>query len=337
VLLPSADGTAAALVIVDRANTGDGDKHMYLRFRTTSLGLEGDTGSATIGGSKLTIAGVSRTSGTPALGRSTQKDCFKDGTIRGQCDAARFPVADYRVELDGPEPLAVHVIGATDAKDAKDAKAAVSSKKLGGDGWAGVRITGPRDAVVVWPSKAGGDLAYKAPKGKAVTHVVLAGPESGGTATFAAKADGGDCAVTVTAGGTTPAKPAIVVLDDACAVTIDPAGPSAASAVGTKPAAIRSNAKAKRGGCCDAQGAPGSSAALALGLLLALGRRRRGTAAGETQLDAVHPTETAMRSQRFAEAATGNSPPGNSLRVSGDVRPAHAADAGATRSDSEHR
>ncbi|MBX3155123.1 MAG: hypothetical protein KF773_03915 [Deltaproteobacteria bacterium] len=268
VLLPSADGTSTALVVVDRANTGDGDQHMYLRFRTPSLGLEGDTGAATIGGTKLTIAGLSRTSGAPALGRPTQKDCFKQDTVRGTCDAARFPVVEYRVELDGPEPLAVHVIGATDAKTP------VKSTKLGGDGWAGVHVTGPRDAVVVWPHKAGGDLAYRAPKGKAVTHVVLAGPQADGNATIAAKAEGNDCAVTVTAGGATPAAPAILVLDDACAVTVDRASPSAASAVGTKPAAIRSNPKSKRTGCCDAQGAP-SSLVLALGVVLLVVRRRR--------------------------------------------------------------
>ena len=52
------------------------------------------------------------------------------------------------MEVAGPEPRAVHVIDATDPKTA-----AASSAALGGDGWSGIHLTSPREAVVVWPTK----------------------------------------------------------------------------------------------------------------------------------------------------------------------------------------
>ena len=68
------------------------------------------------------------------------KDCFKEGTVRGQCYAARTPVTTYKLELAGPKPRAVHVITATDAKTA------IASTALSGNDYAGVNLTGMRDA-----------------------------------------------------------------------------------------------------------------------------------------------------------------------------------------------
>src|SRR6185436_264148 len=108
VLLPSADGRDASLVIVDRATTGDASRKMYLRFREpAALTLDqAGTGTATIGDARVAMSG---SGGAPTIGRTQLKDCFKEGTARGNCDAARFPVTDYRVEVPGPEPRAVHV------------------------------------------------------------------------------------------------------------------------------------------------------------------------------------------------------------------------------------
>ena len=127
VVLPSADGTDASIVVIDRAITGSGSRNMYLRFRVPSgIALDGETGTSTVGGSKLQIAAPLRTSGKAFVGLAKEKDCFK-GQPRGNCDAARFPVTDYRVELAGPDPLAVHVLSAT-------ASGSATATKLAGDG-----------------------------------------------------------------------------------------------------------------------------------------------------------------------------------------------------------
>lgn len=270
VLLPSPDGHDASLVVLDRATTGAADRKMYLRFRVPAeLAIDpSGTGTATIQDARVTIRGGQ----TASIGRTPLKDCFKDGVARGQCDAARFPVTDYRVELAGPAPRAVHVI---DATSAKGASAAATSTRISGAGWTGVRIQGTRDAVVVWPDPPGRGLTYRAPKGKAITHVVLDAPAQGGKASVSAVPDGDACAVTIAAGGTFSATPVIVTLDDACAVTADPEEPNGVPAEG-KPAAVPKKARVRRGGgCCRAETTPGSPLAMAAVVLVLLGRRRR--------------------------------------------------------------
>jgi uncharacterized protein (TIGR03382 family) len=236
------------------------------------LSLDGDVATATVGPRKtrLAIAGLSRTSGKPEIGIPSAKDCFAEGTPRGKCDAARFPVTDYRVELAGPDPRAVHVIGATGG-------APPSAAMIGGGGdgaWSGVRLGGVRDAVVVWPRRPGAPLEYRAPRGK-LLHVILDAPVTAGKSTIAAHADGADCVVKVSAGGDLPGQPAIVQLDDACAVTLDPEA-ARANPGGTKPpaAATPLPGPPKRSGCCGAQTSPETS--LAAGALVgALLLRRR--------------------------------------------------------------
>ena len=268
VLLPSADGVDATLVVIDHADVDDAARKMYVRFRVPGeLALDNDTATATIGGTRLAIHGAT----TPTLGKEHDKDCFKAGTVRGLCDAARIPVTDYRVELAGPSPRAVHVVDATDPKTPG------ASSPITGDGWTGVHVTSPREAVVVWPAKPSrGDFTYRAPKRKAVTHVVLDGPGRDGTANVAAHAEGDMCVVTVAAGGTFSSQPTIVVIDDACAVVADPEAPSATSAVGTRPSPVRGNSGGtRRSGCCGAQSAPDSPIAMVGVVCVVLLRRRR--------------------------------------------------------------
>lgn len=279
VLLPSADGTDAALIVVDRANTRDKDRKMYLRFRVPAqLAQRGDVTTATIGATRLAIRGdAAATLATP-----TAKDCFAANIERGKCDAARFPVTDYRVEVSGPTPRAVHVVEVTNAK------ASSTSEPLSGDGWSGMRFTAPRQAVVVWPTKPGSSISYKVTAGESVTHVLLGEKP----AVFTAESSDGQCAVTVRFDGAAGARPSIdpsrhsllgsaehpgkavviATLDRACRVTIDPEAPSPNSAVGTRPAAARSQAN-RRGGCCDAGGDPSTGLAALTAFLL---WRRRG-------------------------------------------------------------
>jgi hypothetical protein len=266
VLLPSSDGRDAALIIIDRATTGGADRGMNLRFRTPGrLALAGDVGTATIGATKLSIASIARSAaGTTAIGESIEKSCYKQAGPKGQCDAARFPVTDYRVQIPGPAPSALHVISATGDK------APPATKPLSGAGWAGVHLTGPRDATIIWRTQGSGPLAYTAPPG---THVILDPPDT--TAKVIAKRDGSGCAVRVTSAGKLPARPLVIALDAQCNVALD-AEAAAASAIGTRaPRARTGGMRSPRSGCCGAEATPGSSSAMALVVVALLLRRRR--------------------------------------------------------------
>lgn len=281
VLLPSTDGTSAALVVLDRAKTGDAARKMYLRFRVPGqLALRSETSTATaaIGSSRLAIRG----SVAPKLATPTAKDCFQPDVERGKCDAARFPVMDYRVEVAGPAPHALHLLEASDAKasNASESKtpavptcAALSPEcggaAIAGDGWTGLHLTTPRDAVVIWPTKSNRPVVYKVPRGEAVLHVVL----SDKPATLTAAADGDACAVTATFDGDAATRPTIATLDQTCRVTMDPDSPSASAAVESGPTTAPSQAN-RRGGSCDVGGASGSAVVLASMAVAALRRRR---------------------------------------------------------------
>jgi uncharacterized protein (TIGR03382 family) len=271
VLVPSGNGTDAVLLVVDRASTGGADRPLYLRFRVPSkLALEGDVATAAVGRrTKLAIAGLSRSAGKPELGAPAGKDCFKEGTTRGGCTAARFPVTEYRVEVGGPEARAVHAISATGG-------AAPSTALIGGEGWSGVRIGGVRDAVVVWPKQPRGALEYRAPRGRFV-HVLLDAPESSdGKAAISTRSEGADCVVKVTAGGEVFARPAVVQLDEACAVTVDPEVERAVVG-GTRPGRRpQPPAPTSKRGCCGAQTSPEAPLAMAVLVGVLLLRRRRG-------------------------------------------------------------
>lgn len=274
VLVPSADGTSAALVVIDRATTGDPARGMDLRFRTTGhLVLAGTTATATVGGTKLVIAPVGD-AGKPAIGTPGQKDCEQPGTPKGQCDAARFPVTEYQVTLPGPAPSAIHVISAID-QGAQPAQAS----PLHGDGWRGVQLHGVRDAVIVWRDGRGkGELRYRVARGD-MLHVVLDAP--GPMVSVAARRDGDSCEITVGTGGDIAARPLVLHVDPSCAATPDPdaAGGARTALRPIAPTAARS----PRAGCCGAEAAPGSPIVLGLlvGVLLVVRRRpitRRGSA-----------------------------------------------------------
>jgi hypothetical protein len=266
VLLPSSDGRDAALLVIDRATTGASDRGMHLRFRTPGkLAVGGETGTAIVGGSMLAITSVARSApGTTALGESMAKDCYKLGGPKGQCDAARFPVTDYRAQIPGPSPSAVHLISATGDKT-PPAKA----ERIKGTGWEGVRVSGVRDATVVWRTGEGGALDYTAPAG---THVILDPPDV--TADVSAKQAGKGCAVSVRGGGKLPARPLVINLDAQCNVALDREA-AAASAIGTRAPRSKRSARSPRSGCCGAEATPGSAFAMTIVVLAMLWRRRR--------------------------------------------------------------
>jgi hypothetical protein len=269
VLLPNADGTDATLVVVDRANTTAEKRSLFVRFRVPGmLELANDAGSSRIGSTQLAIANLS--GNTVEKGLPSGKDCFAEGVIRGRCDAARFSVTDYRVVVPGPKPRAVHAVSVTGG-------AKPATTKLGEKTWAGVRVAGVRDAVVVWPIEPRSAFTYRAPKGAAVTHVVLDAPETSGKTSLVATADADACVVNVKAGGDLEARPAIVVLDANCQVAADPQAASAASGLGTKPAPVRAKEATRRSGCCAAQTTPGAPIVMTLVVLAAILRPRSKT------------------------------------------------------------
>jgi hypothetical protein len=269
VLVPSSDGRDAALLVIDRATTGANDRGMNLRFRTPGrINIAGDVGTATVGGTKLAIESVMRSApGTTAVGESTAKDCYKLGGPKGQCDAARLPVTDYRVRIPGPSPSAVHVISVTGDKTPP-----AKGEPIKGRGWEGVRISGVRDAVVIWRSNNSGTLEYSAAPG---THVILDPPDVNADVT--AKQNGKSCAVRVGGGGKLPARPLVINVDASCNVALDTEAP-AASAVGTRAPRNKSGgARSPRSGCCGAEATPGSAFAMTFVVtVILLSRPRRG-------------------------------------------------------------
>ncbi|MBV8758210.1 MAG: hypothetical protein JO257_13065 [Deltaproteobacteria bacterium] len=266
VVIPSADGSEAAVVVLDRATTGGDDRDLYLRFRTPGhLALSGTAATATIGGTQLAITALQPEK--PAIGAPSLKDCFKEGTVRGTCDAARFPITEYKVELPGSHPIAAHVIAATGGT-------AVTTQPISGDGIGGVAIKGVRDAAVIWRTSGDGDLAYTAPPG---LHVVLDAGDRDGHATATATPSGGACAVKVAGGGTMSARPLVITVDPQCKVTEDPEGGALSAAHTRAPGTHHGGhaGRSPRSGCCGAQAAPASPIAMSLVVVSALLRRRR--------------------------------------------------------------
>ena len=252
VLLPNSDGTDAVLVVVDRASTTAENRAMHLRFRVPApLEVSGDAASATVGGTQLAIQTIAKTGGAPTRGSPSGKDCFAPGIKKGQCDAARVSVTDYRLIVPGPKPRAVHAISVTGATKA-------TTKSLGEKTWAGVQLGGVRDAIVVWPTASSSAFEYRGPRG---THVILDAPES---AAVTASTDGDGCKIKVASGGEHKQRPLILALDGSCTVAVDPEAENASSAVGTKPPPIRKQATSRRSGCCGAQTTPGSPIAMTI-------------------------------------------------------------------------
>jgi len=249
VLVPYNDGKDATLVVIDRATTTSADRKLYVTFH--SPGAIGADGGASVGASKLKIIPVGA-AGAVSIVKPSEKDCFK-GQKRGACDAMRFPATGYRTVIDGPRAQAIHVLGVSGG-------APVTASPIEH----GVSVTGGRAVTIAWPDKPGHDFTYTAPKG---LQVIL--DEKAVTVTAAPNGTG--CRITVAKGGSLVERPAVVVLDDACAVVAETATAAVPPSPGTAPTRI---AHPARSGCCGAEAAPGSSVAMT-GAVIAIVRRRR--------------------------------------------------------------
>lgn len=297
VVVPWGDGKDASVVVVDRAESGDRGRELFLRFRTQAkLERIGDIARGTRGGSSLAIQPLWSSGGKPEARSLKASSCFDAGVTRGGCEANRFPVDEWRLVVPGPTMEAAHLI------DVAGARTQVSPAVVERQGKLTVMSAerdGGRLAVVVGGS---GSIAYRGPAG--ARHVVLDAAD--GASVTSAPTKGG-CTVTVAAGGggtKLTARPAVFALDAACAVADDPtqrqplAGPPGAAidAGAAGVAAVQDAAesgggggddgsigtpqgtlpRSARSGCCGAQATPGSPIGMALVVLawLRFGRRR---------------------------------------------------------------
>jgi hypothetical protein len=267
VLVP--DGDAGAVVLVDRVVTGDSARSAHLRVRTPGeLGLSDDHATAVLGESALDIERVWSSSGTPNVREMPQaSECpSSDHT----CDVSRIAAGtEYRIDLDGPSALAIHVVTARPAQ-----AAAPSTELLSGAGYRGalVRQNGASVAVVTNDAADGARqsaLSYAAPAGELV-HVVLDAPvDDGGRSDVTAALEGGNCVVAVVrhagAGEGFEGAPLIFSTTADCTVSEDgsqaepPIEPPPVSGEGGAPAGVGGQA-AEMGGEGTVESSGGSGA-----------------------------------------------------------------------------
>jgi hypothetical protein len=113
VAVPANEGRDAALVVLDRATTPGPSNELNIRFRTlASMTASAEGYSGEVGATRMVIHSLAVTPGSRDLRSLPGSTCFVAGYTRGGCDAARFPVHEYRVQLAGPKAAAVHVITA---------------------------------------------------------------------------------------------------------------------------------------------------------------------------------------------------------------------------------
>ena len=309
------------VVVIDRARTDDAARGLHLRFRTQAkLTLSASapfTASGIVGASQAVIHATKLSSGTPKV-RSVagaQSGCDNAPTW-GVCDAARFDVDEYSVDVAGPLMLAVHVIDGLGSSDAMPtavdlADPTIDTTPPENTGVVGAALVrgGAASYVVASSGKdgavTGGTLTYGVPGSGASRHVVFDAPEDGsGASSVATKVSNGRCVVSITAGGSGAfaGHPLIFTLASAssgCSVNedkgappagVDPGSGSPSGAPGAGPdggAGNADNGGDGSGGCgCEAAGV-GNVAwkSSAMGMAIAAGalatrrrRRRRDTA-----------------------------------------------------------
>ncbi|MBP9088758.1 MAG: hypothetical protein KBG15_21725 [Kofleriaceae bacterium] len=285
IVVPSRGGTDATMIILDEAVSNDPKRDLLLRFRLVpKLQLKGNRITAIVGKSNLALTTVTATGNPVAkLVPSTLKDCWGKTVTRGNCDAARYPVTDYRLAVPGPSMQALHVLTATGGP----APTATKLDTVGGR--AGVRID---DHAAVWGDGKAAVLSYQVsvPATTGI-HVITDAPRN---AVVTAVMAAGNCTITARGdAGSAFSKPLVFALDAECKLTADDArrpaigstrqarssgNPTAAAHSATNSATnVIPPAKGARTGCCDAHASPTSNAALAgfVIITLWLGNRRR--------------------------------------------------------------
>lgn len=239
VLVPRKQGSDATLIIADRADTTSTERELHLRFRTpgkwkaseggapgarvelgksaaalTTLVL-GDGGKGPSGKSGKSGKDGAAPKGT--ISSPSFKDCFNDKVTRGNCDAARFPITEYKLALPGPRVSVLQVI------ELGDGKVTSGGVALDGANYRGVTVAHEGSEVAVLWAKAPGELSYQSKPGATV--VVHDAAPAGKAMKASAQKSGGGCKVTVSAasgkGEASPPAPLVLQLDEQCALHED--------------------------------------------------------------------------------------------------------------------
>ncbi len=211
VMLPEGE-----VVTIDRVHTQGAAEMMHVRFHTNTggggLALSNGVASGTVGGSKLSIHAVLLSGGTPSVVQPEVGDCSLSCSYPcGQCDAARFPVDEYQVDVPGPYAVAIHVL---DALGSNEPDAVVGSMnddtvdpapKQNADVIGAAVFRASKQSYVVASSAVDGaaptTMSYGVPGANASRHVVFDAPEdANGASTVTASASSGRCVVSITAG-----------------------------------------------------------------------------------------------------------------------------------------
>jgi hypothetical protein len=232
VMVPGQGGDAT-VVLVDRAVTSAPTRNMHLRVRTPgNLALGGDTATTTVGASALSIQKVFASNGAGSVRDMPQGQDCSSGP-RGTCDYSRIAAGqEYRIDVAGPEAVAIHVVDGHAANEP-----APTATALSGAGYRGAAITrGGNTIAVVATDKADGvapaSLTYSVPAGSGTTHVVVDAPAgAGGRSDVTGVLDGNNCKMTVvphagTSGGF-DGHGLVVRVSSSCAVTDDTAAAAA--------------------------------------------------------------------------------------------------------------
>jgi hypothetical protein len=228
VMVPGQNGDGT-VVLVDRVVTSAPANGLHLRVRTPAkLSMGGDTATATVGASALSIQKVYASSGVGSVRDMPTGDDCSSGP-RGSCDLSRIASGqEYRIDVAGPQAVAIHVVDGHAAGEA-----APTSTALSGTGYRGAVITrAGKSIAVVATDKADGvvpsSLTYSVPAGSGATHVVVDAPAgSDGRSDVTGVADGANCKMTVTphtgSSGGFDGRGLVVRVSSSCAVTDDTA------------------------------------------------------------------------------------------------------------------
>lgn len=298
VLVPRNNGADATLVIADRADTTNAGRELFLQFRTAGKWKGGDSGArAEVGRSGVAITTVDAGKIKGTISSPTLRNCFKEGVSRGNCDAARFPVSDYRLKLPGPTPAVLHVL------EVGDSKTSTGGTAISGANYSGVSVVrdGSEVAVVWAKAPSGVSVAVKA-GGTLVVHDAV---PAGKAAKVEASKSGGGCKVTVKAGGGADGEaPVVVHLDDKCGATQDAIATSGNAATGAVAMAAEAGGGDSAGAAQDDEGRGAERAA---GGAEPAAEAPPAGSAGEPAADAPAPEPRSPRSGCCGASATASS------------------------------
>ncbi|MEP7311024.1 MAG: hypothetical protein ABI859_00450 [Pseudomonadota bacterium] len=213
VIVPLKEGRDVVAIVVDRARTPGEGKALHLRFRVLAdIALRDGAYVGTQGKTRLTIRPVTASAGQSDLRRVATSSCFQDGYTRGNCDAARFNINEYRLKLKGPQTQAVHVVSAV-------AGEAPGASLVRGEGMEGTLLAlVDRNLIVVTGNAAKGTITIPA---RSSTVVLL--DADAGLALRATSTPQG-CALTALGaqGGAQPAMPLVTRVSADCQVSREP-------------------------------------------------------------------------------------------------------------------